>query len=68
MRSDLVEEASKVVTDVPRLINMVSKRVKQINSGRAPLVDRRPGIREADMALLEIMQGKVKVADREDED
>lgn len=68
MRADLVEQASKIIPDVPRLINMVSKRVKQINSGRAPLVDRRPGLREADLALLEIMQGKIKVADLQDEE
>ncbi|MEQ1750666.1 MAG: DNA-directed RNA polymerase subunit omega [Prosthecobacter sp.] len=39
---------------------MVSKRVKQLTSGRAPLVERRPGMREADIALLEIIQGKIK--------
>lgn len=63
MRADLVEEANKVVPDIQRLINMVSKRVKQINSGRAPLVDRRPGLREADLALLEIIQGKIIAVD-----
>ncbi len=68
MRADLVEQASKVIPDVQRLINMVSKRVKQINAGRAPLVDRRPGLREADLALLEIIQGKIKVAERVEEE
>jgi DNA-directed RNA polymerase subunit omega len=40
---------------------MVSKRVRQIAQGHAPLVDRRPGLREADLALLEIIQGKITV-------
>lgn len=60
MKAELVEQAALIVKDPPILINMVSKRVKQLTSGRAPLVDRRPGMREADVALLEIIQGKIK--------
>ena len=63
MRADLVEQAALVIKDPPILINMVSKRVKQLTAGRAPLVERRPGYREADIALLEIIQGKIKIAD-----
>lgn len=59
MRADLVEEAAKHITEYPILINLVSKRVRQIASGRSPLVDRRPGLRDADLALLEIIQGKI---------
>ncbi len=62
MRSDLVEQASKVVPHPPVLINMVSQRVRQLNQGRAPLIDlvgrRRLG--QADIALLEIIEGKIK--------
>ncbi len=61
MRAELVEQAALVIKDPPRLINMVSKRVKQLTAGRAPLVERRPGYREADIALLEIIQGKITV-------
>lgn len=63
MRADLVEQAALIIKDPPILINMVSKRVKQLTAGRAPLVERRPGYREADIALLEIIQGKIKIAD-----
>ncbi|HYF37303.1 MAG TPA: DNA-directed RNA polymerase subunit omega [Prosthecobacter sp.] len=63
MRADLVEQAAQVIKDPPILINMVSKRVKQLTAGRAPLVERRPGFREADIALLEIIHGKIKIAD-----
>ena len=63
MRADLVEQAALVIKDPPILINMVSKRVKQLTAGRAPLVERRPGYREADIALLEIIHGKIKIAD-----
>jgi len=61
MRADLVEQAAQIIKDPPILINMVSKRVRQIAQGRPPLVDRRPGLREADLALLEIIQGKITV-------
>lgn len=60
MKAELVEQAAQIVKDPPILINMVSKRVKQLTAGRAPLVDRRPGFREADIALLEIIHGKIK--------
>ena len=61
MKADLVEQASTVLTDAPLLINLVSKRVRQISSGRPSLVERRPGMREADIALTEIIQGKIRV-------
>ncbi len=59
MRSDLVEKASKVIPDIPVLINLVSKRVRQLNTGRAALVraGHRAGV--ADIALMEIIEGKI---------
>jgi DNA-directed RNA polymerase subunit omega len=66
MKAELVEQAAQIVKDPPILINMVSKRVKQLTSGRAPLVERRPGDREADIALREIYQGKITIADMEE--
>lgn len=68
MRADLVEQAAQVIPDPPTLINLVSKRVKQITAGRPTLVERRPGLREADIALLEIIQGKLKIQDAADEE
>ena len=61
MKADLVEKASLVITDPPLLINMVSKRVRQLNQGRPPLVERKPGMREADIALTEIIEGKIRI-------
>ncbi len=61
MRSDLVEKASQVITDPPLLINVVSKRVRQLNTGRSPLVQVTPRMGAADIALLEIIEGKVMV-------
>ncbi len=67
MRSDLVEEALKIIPEPPTLINLVSARVKQLNTGRTPLVvtDFRMGA--ADIALTEIIEGKIGILD-EDED
>ncbi len=63
MKAELVEQAAQIIKDPPILINMVSKRVKQLASGRPPLVERRPGLRDADIALLEIIHGKIKIQD-----
>jgi DNA-directed RNA polymerase subunit omega len=60
MKSELVDRAAQIITDPPVLINMVSKRVRQLNMGRPALVERRPGMREADIALTEIIEGKIK--------
>ena len=61
MKSDLVEQASKIVSDPQVLINVVSQRVRQLNTGRAPLVDTVLSMGAADIALTEIIEGKLKV-------
>lgn len=60
MKSELVEKASEIVPDPQVLINMVSKRVKQLSSGRSPLIDTVPSMGAADIALTEIIEGKIK--------
>jgi len=67
MRSDLVVAASKVIPEPPVLINLVSSRVKQLNNGRSPLVrvDHRMGA--ADIALTEIIEGKIGVDHKDKE-
>lgn len=60
MRSDLVDKAATIIPEIPTLINMVSKRVKQLTQGRPALIERKPGMREADVALQEIIEGKIK--------
>lgn len=61
MKADLVEKAAQVIQDYPLLINSVSKRVRQLTQGRPALVERKPGMREADIALTEITEGKIKI-------
>ena len=67
MRSDLVEQASEIITEPPLLINMISRRVKQLNMGRTPLITPEPRMGMADIALLEIIEGKVVVDDVEED-
>ena len=67
MRTDLVEQASKVIPEPPTLINMVSRRVKQLNLGRPALVEVEPRMGQADIALKEIIEGKIVVDDESEE-
>lgn len=61
MKSSLVEQASEIIEDPQILINVVSKRVAQLNQGRSPLIDTVPSMGAADIALTEIIEGKVVV-------
>ena len=59
MNVHYIEEAAKVVTNKQQLINMVSKRVRQLSAGSRPMVetDLRMGL--SDIALAEIAAGKL---------
>ena len=59
MNADLVKAASEVITNQQILVNMVSRRVRQLTLGHRPLVVCAPGLREADIALTEIANGKL---------
>ena len=60
MNSELLNAAKARVPSIPVLINMISKRVAQLNSGMRPYV--RPafaGEERLDIALREIGEGKL---------
>lgn len=61
MNSQLVEEAAKIIPDMPILINAVSKRVRQLNAGSRPMIEVGPRMDVADIALAEIAAGKIAV-------
>jgi DNA-directed RNA polymerase subunit omega len=65
MKSDLLDKASEIVTDPLVLVNLVSQRVRQLNSGRSPLIAIRPSMGVADIALTEIIEGKIKLVFKE---
>ena len=59
MNADLVKAASEVITSPQILVNMVSRRVRQLTLGHRPLVVCAPGLGAADIALTEIANGKL---------
>ena len=61
MKSHLVDKAAQIVTDPQVLVNIVSQRVRQLNSGRSPLINALPSMGAADIALTEIIEGKIVV-------
>ena len=54
MKAELVEQASKIIPEPQMLIN-----VAQLNNGRAPLVPTTPHMGNANIALTEIIEGKL---------
>lgn len=62
MNSQFIDEASKIVPESQILINMVSKRVRQLGAGSRPMVPVEPRMGLADIALVEIAQGKLSVS------
>jgi DNA-directed RNA polymerase subunit omega len=59
MNYQLLDEAHKVVENKQVLINAVSRRVRQLSSGVRPMVEIEPRMTLADVALTEIITGKM---------
>ena len=59
MKTNLLKAAGEVITDQGILVNVVSRRVRQLTNGHRPLVQVAPGTMASDIALTEIIQGKL---------
>ena len=59
MKAELVKAASEIVHNQQILVNMVSRRVRQLCLGHRPMVEFAPGLGHADIALSEIANGKL---------
>ena len=59
MTSSLVDEAFKIIPSQQLLVNVVSKRVRQLTAGHRPMVETGPRMGFSDIALTEIIQGKL---------
>lgn len=59
MRDDYLRQANKIITDSNLLINVVSRRVKQLRRGSRPLVESLEKLSPEDVALREIIEGKI---------
>ena len=62
MNANLIAAASKVIPSVNLLVNVVSRRVRQLTLGHRPLVVVPPGMLAADIALSEIIARKLTSA------
>ena len=59
MRDEYLKEAQQIVNDPNTLINMVSRRSKQLKHGSKPLVESLEKLEPEDIALKEIIEGKI---------
>ena len=59
MRDDYIKEALKVVPDPNLLINVISRRVKQLKRGSRALVESLEKLSPEDIALREVIEGKI---------
>jgi len=60
LNAELIEQAKIKVTSVPLLVNMVSRRVRQLNAGMRPYLKPLSQNEErVDIALREIVEGKL---------
>ncbi len=59
MNIDLINAAQERVPSIPVLVNMVSKRVRQLNNGDRPYLKPKVGEDKTDLALREIAEGKL---------
>jgi len=59
VRDDYLKEAQKVIPDAALLINVVSRRVKQLRRGSRALVESLEKLNPEDIALREIIEGKI---------
>ena len=59
MNHALLKKASAVVPSDQLLVNMARQRVRQLTRGHRPLVETPPGMGLLDVALSEIIAGKL---------
>ena len=59
MRDDYLRNANKVIEDPNILINVISRRVKQLRRGARPLVESLEKLSAEDTALREVAEGKI---------
>ncbi len=59
MRDDYLREALKVIPDTNLLINVISRRVKQLRRGSRALVESLEKLSPEDIALREVIEGKI---------
>ena len=59
LRDDYLQAAQLVITDPNILVNVVSRRAKQLKSGYKPLIESLERLSAEDLALREIIEGRI---------
>jgi len=59
MRDDYLKSALLVIPDPNILINVISRRVKQLRRGHRPLVESLEKLSPEDTALREVVEGRI---------
>ena len=59
VRDEYLKEAQQIIKDPNALINVVSRRSKQLKFGNKPLVESLEKLEPEDVALREIIEGKI---------
>lgn len=59
VRDDYLKQAQEIIPDPNILINVVSRRAKQLKFGNKPLVESLEKLDAEDIALREIIEGKI---------
>lgn len=59
MNAEFVKQALAKVGDAQNLINLVSRRVRQLNNGARPLIADSGQLGLADIAMLELIENKM---------
>ncbi|HOO21026.1 MAG TPA: DNA-directed RNA polymerase subunit omega [Kiritimatiellia bacterium] len=60
MNATYLEKAKERMPNIPLLVNVVSKRVRQLNAGQRPLIKPdTPDMDHLDLALKEVAEGKL---------
>ncbi|MEY2906338.1 MAG: DNA-directed polymerase subunit omega [Verrucomicrobiota bacterium] len=59
MKTHYIEEAAKVVPNKQQLINIVSKRLRELSAGSRPMIEVDLQMGLADIALAEVAAGKL---------
>ncbi|MDR1906662.1 MAG: DNA-directed RNA polymerase subunit omega [Puniceicoccales bacterium] len=59
MRNDYLAAAQNIIQDPMILINVISRRVRQLKFGERPLIYSLERLEPEDVALREIIEGKI---------
>lgn len=59
MTTQLLQDAAQIIPNQQLLINVVSRRVRQLGLGHRPMVETTPRMSLTDIALKEIVAGKL---------